>query len=107
MMLTSLRLVVMIRRREVSGSSVGEMPAARRSGNVSLKMRPFDSAMVMLFTGDGLAQNLILPHRRCGSATTGVVQQIAGAVGRSPRQSSGSQARQEEAAFSSYAECAH
>jgi hypothetical protein len=44
------RLVGMINRREVSGSSSGSIPAAASSGRVSSKIRPFERAMVMPFT---------------------------------------------------------
>jgi hypothetical protein len=41
----------MMSLREVSGLSAGTMPAAASNGMVSSKMRPFDSARVMLVTG--------------------------------------------------------
>jgi hypothetical protein len=47
---TFSRLVGMISRREVSGSSSGSIPAAASRGRVSSKIRPFDRAMVMPFT---------------------------------------------------------
>lgn len=47
---TSGRLVAMMSLREVSGFSVGTMPAAASKGRVSSKMRPFDRAMVIWVT---------------------------------------------------------
>ena len=48
---TSGRSVSMMSLREVSGSSLGLIPADCSSGNVSVKIRPFERAMVMRFTG--------------------------------------------------------
>jgi hypothetical protein len=45
---TSLRLVERINFREVSGSSRVATPAAASSGTVSSKMRPWESAIVII-----------------------------------------------------------
>src|SRR5688572_16159723 len=45
---TSLRLVERINLREVSGSSRVATPAAASSGTVSSKMRPLESAIVIM-----------------------------------------------------------
>jgi hypothetical protein len=44
----SRRLVPITSLREVSGFSLGRMPTRASSGAVSSKIRPFESAMLML-----------------------------------------------------------